>query len=178
VPIDVTRGWIHRRQRAYAATLAAELLRRRSHLYRLALRGFERGETVAVPAAYARDPRAWGLRKIALAVRRMDALARDHGFAFHLVLVAPQAVYVEGADPEESERLAGFAATWRRMRALLDDEPGFLDAHFPEAEGLFVEAARDGQRLGGRHFGEAGYRRLAEHVHERILRDGALESER
>jgi hypothetical protein len=178
VPLGVTRNWLYQRQQAYSLVPFRDALRKRSYLFRYAIKGAERRQTSVVPASYGGDVHRWGLDKIRLEVDRMQTLGRTRGIRTYFVLVAPQAAYL---DPQKrSGAVERFVRTYERMHELLRKEPGFIDARFGDsddtalADDLFAGADRDLVDHGGRHYNEHGYRLLAELVLARLVADGVV----
>jgi len=80
MPLDASRNWLYRRQVFYHRMPFREALRRSSYLFRYLLKVPERWRTAAVPRNHAKQPRPWGLRKIALAIERLNELWRKPRF--------------------------------------------------------------------------------------------------
>ena len=177
-PIDVSSHWIQRRQRLYDRIPFAGPLKDSWLVFRFALKAAERGQTSRVPADYGKSPHFWGLEKIRLAIARMKELASDNGYRLYIMLVAPQCAYIPRT--ERSHDMETFVIAYARLLALLEDEPGFIDARFSDAADrnlaieLFDDGGRDPLAYGGRHFNESGYAMLADLVRARLVRDGAL----
>lgn len=179
VPIDGYYNWLYWRQRLHGLVPFAEWLVAESYVYRFLLKAFERLQILAVPREHRDHPEVWALEKIRLVVDRMRGHADRNGFRFYVLLIAPQSAYLD-AEARREDEISGFTRRYRQLRDMLSNEPGFIDAVFRGADGVtldggvFMDDGRDPGRLGGRHFDEQGYRRLAELVLARLVADGEL----
>ena len=173
---DVTNDWFYVRGQLYRRVPLRSWLTESSYLFRHLLKMAERWQGSAVQEAFAEKPWLWGFEKVRLALVRMKSLAQAHDFRLYFVLVAPQALYFsrETRSPESDRFMRGYD----RLFELSSSEPTFIDARFHEfddrgpAEEIFVDGSRDLSAPGGRHFNEAGYRRLADLVYARLRSDG------
>lgn len=171
------RNWIYARQCLFDFAPLPQSVKRNSYAFNLVLKAAELGAKAAVPPEYAKDPTAWGARKLRLELDEFERLAHAYGFTAYVMLIAPQSVYLAAVDPVAWQDHWS-AVEHRRLTALLDDRRDVIDAWFgaEHAADIFADDVRDVGGLGDRHFNEAGYALLGELVAERLLRDGVLEN--
>jgi len=170
------RNWIYVRQRLFDLAPLPQSVKRNSYVFNIVLKAVELGAKAAVPPEYARDPTAWGARKLRLELDEFERLAHAHGFTGYVLLIAPQSVYLAATDPA-AWRDHWSAVEHRKLTALLDGRDDLIDAWLgaEHAGDIFADDGRDEGALGDRHLNEAGYAMLGELVAARLLRDGALE---
>jgi lysophospholipase L1-like esterase len=174
VPLDATQHWLYRRQKIYDAIPLPNRWKRNSRILWTAMKSWE----AVHRSVKERSPqrRAWAGRKLVLALREAEQLATRHGFRLLIVLITPQSMFMERADPAGAKK-ALLSREYERLRRLVDEAglsylepmwrppppqpPETLEA--PEF-GVFADASRDDAHLGGRHLNEAGYRLLAQRI--------------
>ena len=172
VPLDGGLHGLYIRQLIHLWTPLPRWIKRDSYVYRVLMKAPEVFGSFQLPDQYAKDPLAWGMKKLRLEIKGFKELGEEKGFRTYFVLIAPQAAYLAQTEPE------GWTRHWAMQQhemilTELRDEPNFIWAWFPSANQaeIHADSSRDPNELGDRHFSEAGYAMLAEVVAERILRD-------
>ena len=180
VPLNAAENWTYVRQRLHDGFPLPEQIKRGSYAFQHFLRLTELTRNNAVPHEYKGDPEKWSARKVALAVREMNELARRHDFQAYYVLVVPQSRYLsEEADHQAQAHQVLYDVLSEQARFInMEVTAHAVDAHGAStssadrrgvAEVVFCDSTRDGNDVGDRHFNELGHLILAETVAERVL---------
>jgi lysophospholipase L1-like esterase len=173
VPTSGATHWINVRQRLVGWMPRWFL----EHVYavRAVVKAMEPRIERLVPPEGVHDPPGWGMRKLALELAEFERLARAERFVGYVVLISPQARYLDAVGSVEPfDRWS--IEEHRKLSALLDGRPNVIDAWFgPQHAGdIFDSGDRDPSGLGDRHFNEAGYGLLANEIAARLERDAVF----
>ena len=187
IPLDAKSNWSYRRLRLYDLIPLPNVIKKESHLVKLAMSYFERERFSQVPDRFVDDPRSWGRDKIVLEIEEMKRLSAFHNFQLYLVLVAPQGYYLKSADPTWywPDQWDSRESEYQLLKDILERQPNYISGEFTAEEinyltglsvtsisdTLFASAARDNALEGIRHFNEVGYSALAKVVANRIISD-------
>lgn len=168
VPLDASEHWLNVRQRWFHAIPLPSSIKVSSPLLGFVFKTLEIRGRDSRPEA-----RAWSVAKIRLAIAELERLAIAHGFETYYVLIAPQSLYLANADPADpaSWDSEGYAT----LHEILAERRDLINAWFTgsgvRAGEIFADEERDRNRLGDRHFNEAGYSMLADAIAKRLRQD-------